>query len=123
MSHSEKPVFKAGKNLAMKVPPELFAETVAFYQSILGLPLAQLETQEVGDSVVFDFDGKNLWIDSREGISRAEIWLEIVADDVAAADSYLTAMGCVRCDDVEMLPPGFNGFWIRGPGSVIHLIN
>ena len=119
----EKPVFKAGKNLAMKVPPELFAQTVDFYQTILGLPLAQLEFTEKGDSVVFDFDGKNLWIDSREGISRAEIWLEIVADDVAAADRYLTSMGCERCDEVELLPEGFNGFWVRGPGSVIHLIN
>ena len=107
----------------MKVSPELFDNTVQFYQTILGLPPAHLENPHTGNSVVFDFEGKNLWIDQREGVTQSEIWLEIVADDIEAADIYLSEMGCDRCDEVEPLPNGFKGFWVRGPGSVIHLIN
>ena len=49
------------------------------------------------------------------GITRAELWLEIVTDDTKAAAEHLKAAGTVRCDEIEALGPNFDGFWISNP--------
>ena len=28
----------------------------------------------------------------------------------------------MRCDDIEPLPPGFRGFWVSSPASIVHLV-
>lgn len=110
--------FRGGRNLAMKVPPHRWEETVAFYERTLGLPVHRREPA----SVAFDFGSNVLWIDRVEHLSRAEVWLEVVTDDVPSAATLLAAAGVARCDAVESLPAGFEGFWVVSPADVVHLV-
>ena len=115
-----KPTFTAGKNIAMKVPSHEFKKTVEFYGDVLGLPEA--DVADKGTSQVFEFGGKNLWVDKIDGISQAEIWLEIETDDIDAASGYLAEKGCIRRDEIEPLPNGYKGFWVSSPSNIIHLM-
>jgi catechol 2,3-dioxygenase-like lactoylglutathione lyase family enzyme len=118
MQSQRKMRFKPGRNIAMKIPPHEFEHTVAFYRDILGL--RQLRRQ--GGSPAFDFGGKTLWIDKVDALSQAEVWLEVVTDDVQAAAIHFEAQGIVRRDEIEELPEGFNGFWIANPAGIVHLV-
>ena len=108
-----------GINIAMKVPSYQFDDTVEFYRDVIGL--TQLEEEK--PCIVFDFGGKKLWLDKRNDLSHAEIWLEFQTDDVATTASYLEERGVVRRDEVETLPSGFDGFWICNPAGIIHLVS
>jgi hypothetical protein len=60
-----KPKFTAGRNIGIKLPPHEYDATVRFYEGILGL-------SKIGDytpEIVFDLDGKNLWLDKIDGLS------------------------------------------------------
>jgi hypothetical protein len=113
-----KPGFTGGRNIAMKVPPHLYHDTLRFYRDVAGLPVIE----HLAPSVVFEFGAGRLWIDSVDGLSQAEVWLELNTDNVAAAASTLQASGVVRRDEIEALPEGFEGFWISSPASIIHLV-
>ena len=106
----------------MKVPAHEFDRTVSFYRDVLGLEKVEAEPSDTKDSVIFRFGDKRLWIDKVSGISQAEIWLEVVTDDIDAASAYLEGKDCTRRDDIEALPEGFHGFWIAGPSNIIHLV-
>ena len=112
------PSFAGGRNLALKTPAHLYVETCRFYAEVLGLPL--LEQQDA--STVFDFGPMRLWVDRVDALSQPELWLEVTVDDPAAAAEHLSRHGVVRCDSVEHLPENFPGFWIGGPGGIVHLI-
>ena len=113
-----KPEFAAGRNIAMKVPPHAYDATVRFYGDVLGLEPLRNHLPHV----VFEFGGKQLWIDRVAGLSHAEVWLEIVTNDIAAAAAHFERAGVVRCDEIEPLPQGHQGFWIMDPAStVLHL--
>jgi predicted enzyme related to lactoylglutathione lyase len=113
--------FRPGENIAMKVPTHEFDRTVSFYRDVLGLEvLAGLSDSEA--SVVFEFGGKRLWIDCVAMLSQAEIWLEVLADDLEQAAHALEVAGCARRDEIEPLPPGFRGFWVASPCNLIHLV-
>ena len=114
--------FSAGKNIAMKVPTHEYDATVSFYRDILGLEMIESMIGPGTGSQVFRFGDKNLWIDKVATISQAEIWLEILSDDIPAASEYLRQQGCIRRDEIESLPDGFSGFWISSPANIIHLI-
>ena len=118
MSLKSKPRFEGGPNIAMKVPPYLFAETVTFYQKVLKLPLVE----EDNNSVVFEFGANRLWIDKVDHVSQAELWLELKTSDVNSASAYLDSYGVARRDEIEPLPENFNGFWICNPTNIIHLV-
>jgi catechol 2,3-dioxygenase-like lactoylglutathione lyase family enzyme len=113
-----KPGFTGGRNIAMKVPPHLYDATVRFYRDVAGLPVID----RLAPSVVFEFGANQLWIDSVDGLSQTELWLELNTDDVAAAASHLKSAGVVRRDEIEPLPEGFEGYWISSPASIIHLV-
>lgn len=115
---STSPNFRPGRNMAMKVPPHQHAQTVQFYAEVLGLE----RLPELGGSACFEFGGKRLWIDRVPGMSQAELWLEIVADDPDAAAAHLELHGVTRCDAIEPLPEGFAGFWICSPSGIVHLV-
>jgi len=110
--------FRPGRNMAMKVPPHQHAQTVRFYSEVLGLE----RLPDLGDSACFEFGGKRLWIDRVPGMSQAELWLEIVANDLDAAASHFERHGVTRCDAIEQLPEGFAGFWISSPAGIVHLV-
>lgn len=106
----------------MKVPPPHYEATVAFYRDVLGFVQLPAPGFDPGDSVCFEFGGKVLWIDRAAGLSQAEIWLEIVTDDVARAAAYFADRRCTRRDGIEPLPEGFKGFWLANPADIIHLV-
>ncbi|MDX8355588.1 hypothetical protein [Cognatiyoonia sp. IB215182] len=112
--------FSGGKNIAMKVPPNQYDQTVGFYRDTLGL-------EEIGgpsgEAVGFKFGANNLWIDKVTAMSQAEIWLEIVTDDTDKAAKALDVAGVARRDEIEDLGESFDGFWISSPASIIHLVD
>lgn len=110
--------FTAGRNIAMKVPPHLFDATVQFYRDVLGFKTIEKHPPSVG----FEFGGNNLWIDRVPSISQAEIWLEVVTDDISTASIHLESAGIVRCDEIEPLPEGFQAFWVSNPAAIVHLV-
>jgi catechol 2,3-dioxygenase-like lactoylglutathione lyase family enzyme len=112
--------FKAGKNIAMKIPTHEYEKTVRFYRDILGLK--EISSEDSGSTPRFDFGGKVLWLDCVSGISQSEVWLEIVSNDIDQAASYLEAQGCQRRDEIEPLPGDFKGFWVSSPSNIIHLV-
>lgn len=117
-----KPNYKAGKNIAIKVPDHEYDKTVSFYRDIIGLEERELSSSDQYESISFNFGDKHLWIDKLSGVSQAEIWLEIVTDDIAEAASHLEAHGVVRRDKIEKLADDFKGFWVCSPSNIIHLI-
>ena len=118
-----KPKFTPGENIALKVPDHEYGQTIAFYRDILGLEEVDLPSADGLESVTFKFGDKTLWIDRIPGISQAEIWLEVVTEDIEAAAAYFEKSGVVRRDEIEPLPEGFKGFWIANPANIIHLIS
>jgi catechol 2,3-dioxygenase-like lactoylglutathione lyase family enzyme len=76
--------FAGGRNIALKVPPHQYEATVRFYRDVLGLKVLDNHLPAVG----FEFGSNQLWIDRVTGISQAELWLEIVTDEVAAASAH-----------------------------------
>ena len=118
-----KPQYKAGDNIALKVPPHEYEKTLAFYRDIIGLKERKLESSDQFESISFEFGDKNLWIDKISSISHSEVWLEIVTDNLDDAAKHLEAHGVERRDEIEPLPDGFKGFWVTSPSNIIHLIN
>lgn len=116
------PVFHPGANIALKVPRHEFAKTIHFYEEILGWARKETPAPDPIETVVFDFGGKTLWVDKIDGLSQAEIWIEIVTADVAAAKAYLEAQGCRIRNEIETLPPDVDGFWLSSPANIIHLV-
>ena len=112
-------LLRAGRNIALKVPPHQWDATVQFYRQTLGLP----ELTNFAPDVAFQFGANQLWIDRVATISQAELWLELVTDDTKAAARHLERAGVVRCDQIEQLPRGFDGFWIASPAAIVHLVN
>jgi len=113
------PNFAGGRNIAVKVPPHLYDATVRFYRDVVGLKVLDDHLPDI----CFQFGANQLWIDRVAGLSQAEIWLQLVANDVPAASKHLAKAGVVRCDEIEKLPDGFEGFWISSPASIIHLVS
>jgi catechol 2,3-dioxygenase-like lactoylglutathione lyase family enzyme len=109
---------EGGRNIALKVPPHQFEETLRFYRDAIGL--RQLDDHL--PSHVFEFGANLLWLDRVEAMTHTEIWLELRTPDTNSAAARLERSGVVRCDAVEHLPEGFDGFWICSPGNIVHLV-
>jgi hypothetical protein len=75
------PVFKPGRNVAIKIPAHEYERTIAFYRDVIRL--VQRDTS--GQGIAFDFGDKILWLDKADGLNQAEIWLEIETDDLTSA--------------------------------------
>lgn len=88
------PAFSPGKNIAMKIPRHQFEETVAFYRDVLQLP--QLDSH--GGSIGFDYDGKDLWLDSVDTASHVELWLEVRAENLDEAAAHFEKHDVIRRD-------------------------
>ena len=119
MATSKRPKFHAGENIAMKIPSHQYPASVQFYRDVVGLP----QIESLLPDIVFKFGDKRLWLDAVDHISQAEIWLEIQTDDVKTAAEYLDQKHVIRCDQIEALPPDFQGFWITSPANIIHLVS
>lgn len=118
-----KPQFTPGENIAMKVPAHEFEKTVAFYRDVLGFEEIDAPSPDDFESVTFKFGDKKLWIDKIAGISQAEVWLEVLTDDIESASTYFRENNCIRRDEIEALPGGLKAFWLANPANIIHLVN
>jgi hypothetical protein len=110
-----RPNFQGGRNIALKAPSRPIDQTVAFCRYVLGLE--RLETH--GRSQAFRFGSCCRWIDFAPHLGQAELWLELQADDTAAA-AHLAQHGVARSDEIEQLPEGFSGFWSVNPAGIVH---
>ena len=115
----DKLLFAGGRNIALKLPPHEFEDAAHFYREVLGLR----QLNEYLPSIVFEFGANQLWLDRVETMTQAELWLELRTPDTAKAAKHLAHAGVTRCDPVEELPEGFDGFWIAGAGNIIHLVH
>ena len=111
-------LFKGGPNIAIKTPPGDYIRTVMFYRDTLGLEVLSEDER----SVSFAFGANRLWIDKVDALSRAEVWLEVVAKNVKSAEDRMARDGVRRCDEIERLPLDFDGFWIANPAGIVHLV-
>jgi predicted enzyme related to lactoylglutathione lyase len=122
MESAMKPEFSPGKNIAIKTPAHEYDSVVRFYSEVLGFkPLTHSDPGQF-DSVCFAFGDKVLWVDRIEGLSQAEVWLEITSSDVQAAQKYLEQTGCSIRNEIEQLPDSLDGFWLSSPSNIIHLV-
>src|ERR1700722_16622682 len=112
-------LFYPGNNIALKIPANQFASAVSFYTNVLGLPIIA----ETENSVKIAFGQTNLWVDSVEKLEVAEVWLEIRTRDSHAAKERLIENGVQMNAGVEESCEGSNGFFIRAPGNLVHLIS
>jgi hypothetical protein len=110
--------FRAGTNIAVKVPAGLHEATVAFYRDTVGL--AHLGSD--GTSEVFGFGGCRLWLDRVEHATHAEVWLELTTDDVDAGAEELRRSGARVADELEPLGD-VQGHWIVDPGGTVLLLS
>lgn len=118
-----KPAFRPGSNIAIKTPAHEFEATIIFYRDILGFEHVETTSPDTITSARFRFGDKLLWIDKCPQLSQAEIWLEVITDDIENAARYFKESNCNRRDEIEPLPDGFKGFWLSNPANIIHLIN
>jgi catechol-2,3-dioxygenase len=70
MSGKNQSNFEGGINIAVKLPPHVFDQTVNFYKDVLRLPVIKEESA----SVVLEFGANRLWLDRAGQFSQAEIW-------------------------------------------------
>jgi hypothetical protein len=93
-------LFRPGRNIAMKLPPDQFEATLSFYRDTLGL---NVKPSHSGSWIV-DFGAIRLWLDRVATVSQAELWLEVETESAERAADALAAAGVVRCDEIEPLP-------------------
>lgn len=123
MTTEQQPDFAGGRNIAMKVPPHQWEQTVSFYRETLGLRELDNPFDGGPQSVGFEFGANRLWIDRVPGVSQAELWLQVTtADTAVAADHLAAADGVARCDEIEPLGTT-NAFWITSPAAIVHLVS
>ncbi|MGQ9426599.1 VOC family protein [Gilvimarinus sp. F26214L] len=118
-----KPDFKPGRNIAMKVPSHEYDQTLRFYRQVLGFKELTPNDATGNHTPRFEFGDKVLWLDRVPGISQAELWLEVVTNDLDGAADYLKENECARRDEIEPLPEGFRAFWLSSPANIIHLVS
>ena len=111
-------MLRGGPNIAVKVPPQQWEQTVRFYGESMGL--ARIES--LAPAVVFELGADRLWIDRVETLRQAEVWLEFQTDSSATTVALLSHEGFVHGDSIEPLPKGFHRFWIAGPADFLHRI-
>lgn len=111
--------FIGGDNVALKVSEGQFEIAIRFFSDILKMHVERVSVA----SVKVKFGRISLWIDRTSGGEQGEIWLELCTDDTQRAEEYLAGMGITRCDDVEPLPPDYDGFWIRSPLGHVLLVS
>ena len=114
--------FKAGINIAIKIPKSKYEKTVAFYRDILKLEVEEIpiENLTVSKTHKVKFGNNIIWLDCVDNYTHSETWLQLTVPDVEIATHYLKLNGVETCDELEELPE--NMHWIQDPaGTVFNL--
>lgn len=116
------PEFKAGINIAIKIPKSKYEQTVAFYRDILKLEIEEkaIDHPTVSRTHQVRFGHNIIWLDCVDNYTHSETWLQLKVSDVGEAALYLKSKGVETCDEIEELPE--NMHWITDPaGTVFNL--
>ena len=113
----DRPRFRGGDNIALKVPAFRFEETVSFYRDVIGLP----DLGKEGSSRAFRFGPVTLWVDCVEEGSQTDVWLELFTEDADGAAGWLAEHGTPVRDELEPLA-GVKSPWISTPAGGVHLL-
>ena len=116
------PTFAGGVNIAIKIPKNKYAKTVAFYRDILKL---QVDEKSIANPTVsqthrVSFGPNTLWLDCVDNYTRTETWLELNTEDVARAAGYLASKDSDTCDEIEEIPDTMH--WITDPAGNVFIL-
>lgn len=114
--------FKAGINIAIKIPKSKYEKTVAFYKDILKLEVEEkpITNPTVSKTHEVKFGNNVIWLDCVDNYTHSETWLQLVVPNIEEATGYLLSNGVETCDEIEELPK--NMHWIQDPaGTVFNL--
>ena len=114
--------FKGGLNMAMKISPTDYEQTVTFYRDIL---LFDLEEIPITHPTVLrthrlHFGPNILWLDCVADVAQPQIWLELHTEDVERATAYLKTNDVATCDEIEEISPSMH--WIKDPSGNVLLV-
>lgn len=116
------PKFKAGINIAIKIPKSKYEKTVVFYRDVLKLDVEEksIDNPTVSRTHEVKFGNNVIWLDCVDNYTHSETWLQLTVSDVEDATKYLKLNGVETCDELEELPS--NMHWITDPsGTVFNL--
>ena len=116
------PKFKAGINIAIKIPKSKYDKTVAFYKDILKLEVEEkpIDNPTISRTHEVKFGNNVIWLDCVDNYTHSETWLQLTVQNVDEATDYLLSKGVETCDEIEELPK--NMHWIQDPaGTVFNL--
>ena len=116
------PEFKAGINIAIKIPKSKYDKTVAFYKDILMLEVEEkpIDNPTISRTHEVKFGNNVIWLDCVDNYTHSETWLQLTVPNVDEATDYLLSKGVETCDEIEELPK--NMHWIQDPaGTVFNL--
>jgi catechol 2,3-dioxygenase-like lactoylglutathione lyase family enzyme len=120
------PTFRAGLNIAMKIPLQHYEATVAFYRHTLGFTVEDEDVAyapTVSRTHKVSFGPNTLWLDCVDNYSQPDLWLELHTDDLDAATQVMADSGIQPCDEVEPLnEAGLKSHWFKNPAGIVHLV-
>lgn len=113
---------KASNNIALKIPQELFEETLHFYRDILLMDTEEIQVNgpQVIRSAKISFGSICLWLDAVPARKEPRILLELSTDQLQKARAYFMA------NEIAFVNPEEEGLenvdWIKDPaGNILHL--
>ncbi|TDS11921.1 VOC family protein [Sphingobacterium paludis] len=114
--------FRGGLNMAMKISPANYEQTVTFYRDILLFDVEEIPITHptVLRSHRLHFGPNTLWLDCVEDVAHPQIWLELHTEDVERAAAYLETNDVKTCDEIEEISPSMH--WIKDPSGNVLLV-
>lgn len=111
--------FRAGINIAVKIPKHLYEPTVSFYRDVLKLETREQPIQHptVSRTHRVQFGTIVLWLDCVDNYTHSETWLQLTVPDIAAAREYFKSRQINTCDHIESIPE--NMHWIMDPAGTV----
>ena len=120
----EKPKFEGGVNIALKIPQGKYAQTLDFYQNVLGFGLEEVDMKNhptVSRSHRCQFGSNTLWLDCVPNYTHSEAWLELKVNDMETATAHLKANGIDTCDELEDIPE--TNHWVMDPAGTVFILD
>lgn len=110
-------IFRAGNNIAIKIPIELYEETLHFYRDILLLETEeqQIDHPSIIKSTKVKFGDINLWLDAVPQKKETKIYLELNTNQMQNALDYLSTNKIQIAADEDEQSPDIQ--WIKDPAG------
>ena len=115
-------IFEAGRNIAIKIPMDVYEDTLSFYRDILLMDTEEVAVTDawIQRSTKVDFGTIVLWLDGVPSAEPSTVYLEIQTNQLELALPYLRT-NKVRMPAVpERLPT--DAHWIQDPAGTVLLL-